>query len=350
MQHEAILKLKPRPLRLVYLANTTTDLINAVKLYTHLWGGFSNAIFPVPNNAAQIALLQHALYSINPDYIFLPEEDLPVQIIEILDQSPSRYLKLSSGRIEDIANINDHLLGLPVETLNRFSIREFPHIVKVLNYLYRNPLSDSNICLISDSSLFNTEISLQFGRPSNLYQGYLINHLNAQSISIYSTENLLKTWLLTAIGLLKSPISMTKTEITQTQSSWDWQIRDHQKVCNLFLYELGDINIAASFWNSRRLDIGYSNKLIVPKQNFLDNLQESISILSSFFPSMREVIISVTSSHDDATELGNNVQTVFNQLERSIFVRVFYQNFGLTFTQAVFTLASLSSQQEKFLH
>lgn len=331
MQHEAILKLKPRPLRLVYLANTTTDLINAVTLYTHLWGGFSNAIFPVPNNADQSALLQHALYSINPDYIFLPEEDLPVQLIEILDQSPTRYLKLSSGRIEDIANINDHLLGLPVETLNSFRNREFPHIVRLLNYLYRNSLYDSNVCLISDSSLFNTEISLQFGRPSNRYQGHLINHLNAQSISISSIENLLKTCLLTAIELFKSPISMTKAEITHTESSWAWLIRDHEKVCNLFLYEYDDIHIAANFWNSRRLDIGYSNKLMLPKQSFLENLQECISILSSFFPLMREVIIYVTSSHDDATELGNKVHTVFNELERNIFVRVFYEGFGFDF-------------------
>ncbi|KAB8315942.1 hypothetical protein SD81_031970 [Tolypothrix campylonemoides VB511288] len=123
MQHEAILKLKPRPLRLVYLVKTTTDLINAVTLYTHLWGGFSNAIFPVPNNTNQSALLQHALYSINPDYIFLPEEDLPVDLVEVLDQLPSCYLKLCSERVEDIVSINDDLLGLPVETLNSFSLR-----------------------------------------------------------------------------------------------------------------------------------------------------------------------------------------------------------------------------------
>ncbi len=331
MQHEAVLKLKPRPLRLVYLVKTATDLTNAVTLYSHLWGGFSNAIFPVLNNTDQSTLLQHVIYSINPDYIFLPEEDLPDNCVEILDQFPSRYLKLSSERIEDIVSINNHLLGLPVETLNSFSRREFPHIITVLNYVYQKPLSDSNIHLLLDSSLFNTEIFLQFGRPSNRYQEYLRNHLNAQLISIPSTENLLKTCLLTAIGFFTSPISLTKSEITHTQFSWNWQVQNHKKVCNLFLFESGEINIAASFWNSRRLDIGYSNKLILPKENFVESLKECISILSSFFPSMRELIIYATLSLDDATELANNIHAVFNELERDIFVRVFYEDSGFVF-------------------
>ena len=154
MQHEAILKLKPRPLRLVYLVNTTTDLKNAVTLYTHLWGGFSNAIFPVPDDTDKLILLQYALESINPDYIFLPEQDIPENVTEILDEFPSRCLKLSSERIEDIANLNDHLLGLPLQTVNGSQIREFPHIIRVLNSIYKNPLSDTNICLISDNSTF----------------------------------------------------------------------------------------------------------------------------------------------------------------------------------------------------
>jgi hypothetical protein len=283
MQHEAILKLKPRPLRLIYLANSVTDLTNAVTLYTHLWGGFSNAIFSIPNNTDQSKHLQYALRSINPDYILLPEEELPSDINEALDQLPSRCLRLSSERVEDIANINNHLLCFPVETLDSFNLREFPHIIRTLNSTYRDPLHNSNFLLISNDSLFDSEISLQFGRPSSRYQGHLRNHLNARSISITSIETFLKTSLLSAVGLLRSPISTTKTEITNIESSWDREVRNHEKVCNLFLYGSGDLHIAASFWNSRRLDIGYSNKLILPKESFIRNLEECISLLSAFF-------------------------------------------------------------------
>jgi len=146
-------------------------LTNAVTLYTHLWGGFSNAIFPVPNNTNQSTHLQYALRSINPDYIFLPEEELPSNINEALNQLPSRCLKFSSERIEAIASINDHLSWFPVETLNSFSLRDFPHIIRTLNSIYRAPLHNSNLGLISNDSLFASEISLQFGKPSSRYQG-----------------------------------------------------------------------------------------------------------------------------------------------------------------------------------
>ncbi|MDB9450494.1 hypothetical protein [Dolichospermum circinale] len=331
MQHEAILKLKPRPLRLVYLVNTTTDLKNAVTLYTHLWGGFSNTIFPVPDDTDKLILLQYALQSINPDYIFLPEQDIPENVTEILDEFPSRCLKLSSERIEDIANLNDHLLGLPLQTVNGSQIREFPHIIRVLNSIYKNPLSDTNICLISDNSTFGHEIFLQFGKPSNQYQGYLSNHLNARLISINSIEALLKASLLTAIGILTNSLSMTEMEILHTASTGGWSIRDHEKVCNLFLYEFNDINIAAIFWNYRRLDIDYINKFCLPKKDFLQNLEEYISILSNFFLSMQELRIYVNLLNDEAINLANQINNIFNKFDRNIFVRVFYNNSGFDF-------------------
>jgi uncharacterized membrane protein len=331
MQHEAILKLKPRPLRLVYLVNTTTDLKNAVTLYTHLWGGFSNAIFPVPDDTDKLILLQYALESINPDYIFLPEQEIPENVTEILDQFPSCCLKLPSKRIEDIANVNDHLIGLPLLTVNGSKIAEFPHIIYMLNSVYRNPMSDTNICLISDNSIFEHEIFLQFGKPSNQYQGYLSNYLNARLISINSIEALLKASLLTVTRIFRNSLSMTKMEIIYTEYSVFGGIRDHEKVCNLFLYESNDINIAAIFWNYRRLDIGYSNKFLLPKKDFIEKLEECISILDKFFLSMQELRIYVKLPHEEAIDLANQINTIFNKFKRDIFVRVFYQNSGFDF-------------------
>ncbi|TAE60200.1 MAG: hypothetical protein EAZ76_08155 [Nostocales cyanobacterium] len=347
MQNEAILKLKPRPLRLVYLVNTTTDLKNAVTLYTHLWGGFSNAIFPVPDDTDKLILLQNALQSINPDYIFLPEQDIPENVTEMLDEFPICCLKPSSKRIEDIANLNDHLLGLPLETVNGGKIREFPHIIRVLNSIYRNPLSDTNICLISDNYTFEHEIFLQFGKPAHQYQGYLRNHLNARSISINSIEDLLKASLLTAIGIFTNSLSMTEMEIIYTESSGFWSVRDHEKVCNLFLYESNDINIAAIFWNYRRLDIWYSNKFCLPKKDFLQNLENCISILYDFFLSIQELRIYVNLSHEEAIDLANQINTIFNKFERDIFVRVFYQNSGFDFEPgSVYSSKSIVTTRE----
>lgn len=192
-------------------------------------------------------------------------------------------------------------------------------------------MPNSNLLLISNDSLFASEVSLQFGKPSSRYQGYLRDHLNARSISTTSIETLLKTILLTAVGLFRSSISITKTEIANTESSWDWNIRDHEKVCNLFLYKTGDLHVATSFWNSRRLDIAYSNKLILPKENFIENLEECIALLSDFFPSMREIQIYANLSNNDAVDLANNIHTMFSRLERNVFVKLFHQDFGFIF-------------------
>lgn len=331
MENEVILKLKPRPLRLAYLANTVKDLNNAVTLYTHLWGGISNAIFPVPKSVNQNIQLQYALRSINPDYILLPEEELPSDITEILSQLPSRCLQLSSNRIDAIANITDHLSCFQVQTLNAFNLRDFPHIIRSLQTIYREPKHNSNFFLISHDSLFDLESSLQFGIVSSRYQDYLRNHLSARLISIKSIDMLLKVSLMATIGFLKSPISLTKTEFTNTESSWGWDVQDHEEVYNLFLCELSNVNILAGFWNSRRLDVAYSNKLILPKNSFIENLEENVTLLLSFFPSMRELRIYVNLSNSDAVAFANDVYAISSRLSQSIFIRVYYQDIGFNF-------------------
>lgn len=329
MHDLAILKLKPRPLRLVYLASNRADLINAVTLYTHLWGGFANSIFPVPNDE-ELAFLEYALHSINPDYIFLPEEELSDNVTELLNQFPSASLKLSSKQIENIANNkNDGYPPLPFENFNRFSWREFPHIFRVLNFVFKNPLSDSKICCVSDDF---DESFLQFGRPSDLYQRYLINDLNGKLIPIHSIEAFMKMSLLAAIGMLNTPVSLSKIKATYSQKPLvDFAIEDITEVCNLFLYESGDINVGASFWNSRQLDIDYSNKLILSKHHFVNNLRKVVAILSKFFPSMRVLTIYATLSEEEAKALAEKVKTVFNDFKINIFVKIFYRGFAFNF-------------------
>ncbi|AFZ27626.1 hypothetical protein Cylst_5625 [Cylindrospermum stagnale PCC 7417] len=64
MQHserEITLNVKPRPLRLVYLVRNREDLINAVTLYTHVWGSAANAILPIPENDTETNAFKETL-------------------------------------------------------------------------------------------------------------------------------------------------------------------------------------------------------------------------------------------------------------------------------------------------
>jgi len=330
---EVLLKLQPRPLRLTYLVNTQSELVDAVTLYTHIWGGFANTIFPVPSAPEELSLLKVALNKFNPDYIFLPEDTLSTAVAEVLQQFPAAKRKLLSATIQDIANLSGHIPILTIETLNRSSHRDFPHIFKILNSVYRNPLTENNICLIEASDSFNFELLLQYGNPCALYQQYLRNHLNARSISSpFEIESLVKTHLVAA-AKFHSPISLTKIEIKNTSLSFveDGETRRHQKVCNLFLWEEGNISIASSFWNCRRLDIGYSNKFILPKQKFLDDLSQSAQLLADIFPSMNELLITASLTKNDASYLANELQNIFNHINKVIFIKVFYQDFAFNF-------------------
>jgi len=67
---EVTLKLTSRPLRLVYLVRNREDFQNAIMLYTHIWGGLTNAIIPIHENGQDIEFLKQRIISINPDFIF----------------------------------------------------------------------------------------------------------------------------------------------------------------------------------------------------------------------------------------------------------------------------------------
>jgi Holliday junction resolvase len=330
---EVLLKLQPRPLRLAYLVNTHSELVDAVTLYTHIWGGFANTIFPVPSTTEELSLLEVALYKFNPDYIFLPEETLPTEIAEVLQQFPAAQGGLLSARIQDIANLSDHLLILNINTLSRYRLYDFPHIFKVLNSVDRNPLTKSNICLIESSPSFNFELLLQYGKPGERYQQYLKNRLSAQIISSpHKIESLLKIHLVAA-AKFHSPISLTKIEIKNSSSSFAeaGEVRRHPKVCNIFLMKEGDLNVASNFWNCRRLDIGYSNNFTLPKQEFLVDLNRSAQLLADIFPSMNELLITASLTQDDALAIATGLENTFSHINRVIFIKVFYKNFAFSF-------------------
>lgn len=325
MQPEVSLKVRYRPLRFVYLVDSELDLNKATTLYTHVWGGAYSAIFSYPKDSNQTAKLQRAMHSFNPDYVFLPEEDVQ-HINEVLESVPSCFMHLSTEEIEKIANLDGHGNYLRTSTLSSFNSLELPHIIRILNATYPTPLNSGNFCVSTDNSSFETIRSLQFGKPSERYKGHLKHHLGASSLHIDSLENLLKVSLLEAVGAFESPISLTKKKILSLDSSDHGEVRQsNMKVCNLFLYEAGEVSIAARFWNSRSSEFSYSNKFLLPKNHFLEDFNATISLLSTFLPFVNELIIYVNVSKDHAETLASSIDRVFKELGRKVFIEIRYR-------------------------
>lgn len=328
MQSEVLLKVKYRPLRFVYLVDSEADLIKATTLYTHLWGGACSAIFPVPKDDGQTLELRRALCSFNPDYIFLPEGNIEC-CDRLLNTLPSCCLSLSTEQIESIANLAGYAKYFPVTTLNSFKNLEVPHIIRILETAYLNPSNSGGFCVATNESLFNVARILQFGNPSNCYREHLMHRLDGSALHLGSLEDFLKMSLLESIGVFRSSISLTRRKITNWSSSLLEGFREENiKVCNLFLHESEDVSVAASFWNSRSADFDYSNKFLLPKEAFLENLENIISILSSFLPFVTELIIYVNLERKYAETLASDIYSIFERLKTEVFVEVRYQGHG----------------------
>src|SRR5438876_1159246 len=101
-RQEVYLKIQSRPLRLGYLVSNRDDIIDAITLYTHTWGGISNVILPIPTTEQEAIEFTIALLRADPDCIFLPARGIKETVAhKPLEQSPARKQWISREIIEE---------------------------------------------------------------------------------------------------------------------------------------------------------------------------------------------------------------------------------------------------------
>jgi len=160
-EKEVTLNLTSRPLRLVYLVGNREEFQNAVKLYTHIWGGLTNAIIPIHEDDLDIDLLKNKIILINPDFIFISttniSEAISTNLKEIL---PVKIINIDTEKIQK------HIEGTELINLPHYSARarhftaKLSHIVSVLQEIYANPLPNSHIWGIEQGNSFDFELSI----------------------------------------------------------------------------------------------------------------------------------------------------------------------------------------------
>ncbi len=115
-EKEVTLNLTSRPLRLVYLVRNREEFQNAVKLYTHIWGGVTNAIIPIHENDRNINIVKHKIILINPDFIFISSENSDEFIYTNLKETlPIKIIYI------DTEIIQQHIEGTKLINLPHFS-------------------------------------------------------------------------------------------------------------------------------------------------------------------------------------------------------------------------------------
>lgn len=330
LEREVTLKLKSRPLRCVYLVRNREELLDAIALYTHIWGGTANAILPMPENEEEIESFSNTLEDINADYIFVPRENLPSQISKLLEELPIIVRPISKIEIEQY--INDIKKG-QLNLLSGF----LPHIRLILSAVHQNFLKKSDIYLVDEGEHFSLEIALHLGLPSQLYREYLLNYLGANTFPHPANiEQLLK------ISLVVTKLFNTfdATLVTNTKS-WNFlddyltRTNDEETLC-LFLDNGQDIGIATAFWNCRW--IFPKNKIFLPKKEFLKEIKTYALQILQFMPYIRAIYVMTPCNEEEALELHKCLNNAFVDAGREILVKIVYE--GFRFDRAMGTLYS----------
>jgi hypothetical protein len=318
-EREVNLKLNSRPLRLVYLVRNREDLINAVTLYTHVWGGAANPVLPIPENETEVDTFKIVLQWIDPDYIFVPREGISYDVVKVLNELPALKRPISNQEIQR------HINGSKPDLL-RLSNGTLSHMGFILPHIYPNRLDESSILLIEPSGSFSFELALQAGISTQFYQNYLAQHLAAKVFSTsHTVEELIKVSLLTA--RLQSPIWLT---MLRTRRSWDSlnhyirETNDEETLC-LFLDDGKDIGIATAFWSCRW--IFPHNKLFLPREAFLKDIESHASLIVEFMPTIRALFVTTSIAREDAVTLCNILKDAFVEAGREILVKVAYRDF-----------------------
>jgi len=322
-EREVTLKLKSRPLRLVYLIRNRDELVDAVTLYTHIWGGAANTIFPVPENEEEAHTLRFALKSINPDYILVPREVIPSYVSQVLKQSTGLLRPISSPEVQR------HIQGSRSDFL-RLRDGTVSHIGLILQHLYSSGLNNSKPYLVDYDRTFNLEIALQCGIPTQFHRDYLVQHLAADVFHCPQTiEQLIKVSLLFSRFDNPKFLTLIKTQRSLGQSSPPW-IEDEETL-GLFLDDGHDIGIPTSFWNYQWFI--RQNKIFLPRDAFLTNLKHHASLIVEFMPSIRALFVKTPLNHQDASDLCSNLKNVFATVGKDILVKVNYQGFRFDWLQ-----------------
>ena len=323
-QREVTLKITSRPLRIVYLIRNREDLINAVTLYTHVWGGAANAILPLPENDEEQEAFKLSLEWINPDYIFYPTEGIPSYAVQVLEKSPALQSPISEIAIKQHVNTN---------FLPSLSGVKLPQMGLILNRLYPNGSDKNNIRLVEAGGDFNFAILLQSGNPIQWYQDYLVKQLGAKVFNPPNTvEQLIKESLL--LAQLESSASLTMRNTKNTWSPLSHYItwtQDVETLC-LFLDDDHDIGVATAFWNSCR--ILRNNKIFLPREAFLANIEHHASLIIEFMPSVRALLVTTPLEREEALDLCSSLKQAFATAGKEVSVKVFYRDFRFDWIHA----------------
>ncbi|MEG4857443.1 hypothetical protein QUB75_06670 [Microcoleus sp. K1-B6] len=349
-EKEVTLKLTSRPLRLVYLVRNREEFKNAIMLYTHIWGGLTNAILPIHENGQDIEFLKERIISINPDFIFSSYPNSGESIYTILEKTLAvKCVFVNKEQIQQHIEGKETipLHNCPAQSVEPTSLSHIVYVFREFNN-NNNTLDYSRVLGVNTCNFYDFELSIQSGKISNRYRTFLTQHLAANFLNApQDFEQLIKNSLLLAKDY--NPICLTKIKLSKIQPLDPIQQRmDCPNLLTIFLGDDQDIDIAAAYWNTRSFTDEMANKLYLPKSEVLDNIDKLAQIILEGMPSIEEILIVINTDIESAQNLAHQVAQAF-LIVPHFRVEIIYQNFHLIFSRGqAFTGSPINTTYIKF--
>lgn len=319
----ASIDIQSRPLRLVYLVKNQADILDAVKLYTHIWGGFANAIFPIPSNDEELEKLKFALSSINPDFIFSSRK-IDENIVEEIKLFSRGYIYIANDKISEFAQRGNY---------GPF-INDLPNIIILLLDKCPTPLPESNIIFGELDGKYSFNIALQGGILNENYNRFLTEHFNSKVLTHPNNiEQLIKISFV--LANTNQPLNLTRFGISKNEGTGHWYTYyrwiEYSSALYIFCEDDTHIKVACDYWNS--CITGQANKLFLPKQDFLDHLQNIIDICLEIIPFLDTISVTISLEKQEAINLAHNLQHILDKkcLRQSFYIRINYYCFGFNY-------------------
>jgi hypothetical protein len=293
---DVILRLVSRPLRIIAFVRTRTEFEDAVRVNSHLWGGKTNIILPIPDSPDAKADVFRVVRSYNPDCLLFFSDDAG-DIDDYLGQFPAPRVLLSGSDLTAFIDSSESFL---------IDGKRVPHLARVLRSSMNVPLTASQARIIDRQGPRSFHTSLMFGDPSHRFIEFLNQHVAARPWRApRDLGSLVRLWA--AAETVVPPLGLTMHEV-KTGSSWTLMVQtdplhsmrlDRVRTLFIFVDDEQGVRVPAACWNARRQPLT-ANKLIVLRRDL---------------PSINDAIDHLRRGHfDEVLLLTDGDETAANQL------------------------------------
>lgn len=315
--------LSTRPIRVLYVATSQEEVMQAVKLYTHLWGGAANAILPLPMTGADIQRFVRAVRRFDPDVLLTSINRIESPLAAIVNELPSPIRQVTGEAVAGYIEGREPLTLLSGEATHPAALLEQEFPVRVAE--------PTNIRMLEAGSHFGFELALHFGAASEVYLRYLRDHLGGRILrSPAGPDELIKSLLISAQRVTPASLSLRATRMQATHnflSTSETTPLESDRIESertLFLFLSGtDVETSCAFWNSRRAST-HVNKLLLPREPFLQSIPLCLEVLPipEFFDS---VVVFASVPGDEARHIHERIRNYLADRGADVPVAVYHR-------------------------